>query len=122
MTTVQEQLIEAFGQAAPPGMQGGLNPFVEVIRIETVTDFLLSNIYIGVFYYFTFLFVGGIFSLILGLLEATNPIPKTSERKASIKQQIKMGIISLFSLLLYTTIWLWKVDRHLPFYGYWSGR
>jgi hypothetical protein len=38
------------------------------------------------------------------------------------KLQIKMGVIALFSLLLYTTLWLWKVDRHLPFYGYWAGR
>jgi Delta7-sterol 5-desaturase len=56
------------------------------------------------------------------LLEWSNPIPKSPERKASTKVQIKMGIISLFSLLLYTTIWLWRVDRHLPFYGYWAGR
>jgi hypothetical protein len=33
-----------------------------------------------------------------------------------------MGVISLFCLLLYTTVWLWKVDRHTPFYGYWAGR
>lgn len=36
--------------------------------------------------------------------------------------QIKMGIVSLFSLLLFTTVWLWKVDKHTPFYGYWAGR
>jgi len=59
MTTVQEQLIQSFSQAAPPGMQAGLNPFVEVIHIETLTDFMLTNLYIGIFYYFTFLFFGG---------------------------------------------------------------
>lgn len=57
-----------------------------------------------------------------GFLYFTNPIPKSKERVASAKLQIKMGIVSLFSLLLYTTIWLWKVDRVMPFYGYWEGR
>jgi hypothetical protein len=61
MATVQEQLIHYFKQAAPPGLQAGLNPFVEVIHIETVTDFLLTNLYIGIFYYFSFLVFGGAF-------------------------------------------------------------
>jgi len=38
------------------------------------------------------------------------------------KAQIKMGLISLFSLILYTTIWMWKFDKYTPYYGYWEGR
>ena len=38
------------------------------------------------------------------------------------KKQIKMGLISLFSLILYTTIWMWKFDKLTPYYGYWAGR
>jgi sterol desaturase/sphingolipid hydroxylase (fatty acid hydroxylase superfamily) len=33
-----------------------------------------------------------------------------------------MGLVSLFSLILYTTIWLWKFDKLTPYYGYWAGR
>ena len=96
-------------------MQPISNPFVEVLHIETWTDFLYANLYVGGFYYVLYLVAGTI-------LEYTNPIPKSPERVASMKKQIKMGLISLFSLILYTTIWMWKFDKLTPYYGYWAGR
>jgi hypothetical protein len=59
MTTIQEKIIEAFGSAAPPGMKPALNPFVEVITIESFQDFILANVYIGLFYYSLFFIAGG---------------------------------------------------------------
>lgn len=59
MTTIQEKVIEAFGSAAPPGMKPALNPFVEVITIESFQDFILANVYVGLFYYSLFFIAGG---------------------------------------------------------------
>jgi hypothetical protein len=49
---------------APPGMQPAVNPFVSVLTINSFSDFLLANLYIGAFYYLTYFLVGGIFPLI----------------------------------------------------------
>ena len=51
-----------------------------------------------------------------------NPIPRTAERLASIRKQFVMGLGALFCILIYTTIWMWKFDKKMPFYGYWAGR
>lgn len=32
------------------------------------------------------------------------------------------GVGALFCIILYTLIWLWKVDPLTPYYGYWQGR
>lgn len=58
MSTIQEKIVAAFSQVAPPGMQAASNPFVEVIRIDSWQDFLLANLYIGGFYYALYLVVG----------------------------------------------------------------
>ena len=120
--TIQEQIIQAARNVSIPGMQPISNPFVEVLHIENFTDFLYANLYVGGFYYLLYLGVGSNRVIYLAILEYTNPIPKSSERVASMKKQIKMGLISLFSLILYTTIWMWKFDKHTPYYGYWEGR
>jgi hypothetical protein len=59
MPTIQELIIEKFGAVAPPGMKAATNPFVSVMEIETFQDFILANIYIGFFYYITFIAIGG---------------------------------------------------------------
>lgn len=33
-----------------------------------------------------------------------------------------LGVSALFFVILYTVIWLWKVDPLTPYYGYWGGR
>lgn len=33
-----------------------------------------------------------------------------------------MGLGALFWVLLYTTIWMWKFDNKMPYYGYWAGK
>lgn len=38
------------------------------------------------------------------------------------KAQIMEGAGALFCIILYTLIWLWKVDPLTPYYGYWQGR
>lgn len=40
----------------------------------------------------------------------------------SIQKQFKMGLIALFCVLLYTTIWMWKFEKKMPYYGYWEGK
>ena len=30
-----------------------------------------------------------------------------------------MGISALFFVILYTALWLWKVDPYTQYYGYW---
>lgn len=59
MPTIQEQIIQKFSSVAPPGMEPALNPFVSVITIRSFSDFVLANLYVGVFYYLTYFIVGG---------------------------------------------------------------
>ncbi len=103
-------------------MKPASNAFVSVLTIETFNDFVLANVYVGIVYYLLYFVVGGKPILNIGVLEYTNPVPKSKDRVASTIVQIKMGIFSLFSLLLFTTVWLWKVDHLTPYYGYWAGR
>jgi len=59
MSTIQEIIIQKFGSVAPPGMQPATNPFVSVMEINTFQDFVLANVYVGIFYYFTYIVIGG---------------------------------------------------------------
>jgi hypothetical protein len=59
MATIQELIIQKFSSMAPPGMQAAHNPFVEVISINSLHDFLLATLYIGLFYFLIYFLVGG---------------------------------------------------------------
>ena len=59
MSTVQEQLILAFSSVSAPGMSQATNAFVSVLPIASFHDFLLANLYIGLFYFMTYFLVGG---------------------------------------------------------------
>ena len=59
MSTIQENIIQKFGSVAPPGMQPAINPFVTVMEIDTFQDFVLANVYVGIFYFFTYIVIGG---------------------------------------------------------------
>ena len=67
----------------------------------------------SLFYYFTYLATGF-------LMEFTNPIPKTKFRIQNMKLEIRRGIAALFWVLLFATIFMWKVERHTPYYGYYE--
>jgi hypothetical protein len=89
MTTIQEQIIEAFKQAGPPGMLPADNPFVSVIHIETFKDFLLSNLYIGIFYYSVFLIAGSKLSSKQLLYKPPIPSPKPHKEKHQLNFKLK---------------------------------
>jgi len=57
--TIQEQIIQAAQSLHIPGMKPISNPFVEVLHIETFTDFIYANLYVGGFYYLLYLIAGG---------------------------------------------------------------
>lgn len=115
MTTIQESIINAVKGQGLPGMPTIQNPFVSVMEINNIQDFWLANIYIAIFYYATYFIIGGI-------LEYTNPFPKNQNRINSVKREILFGISALFFVIIYTTLWMWKVDPYTPYYGYWAGR
>jgi hypothetical protein len=56
-----------------PGLKIPREFHTRVLEIDTLTDFLWANLYVGSFYYFIYLGVGT-------LLENTNPIPKSERR------------------------------------------
>jgi hypothetical protein len=62
--TIQEQIIETARGIHIPGLQPISNPFVEVLHIESFTDFLVANLYVGGFYYALYLVGGGTISTI----------------------------------------------------------
>jgi hypothetical protein len=63
MTGIHTQIIEAARSVSIPGMNPIQNPYVEVLHIETFTDFLYANLYIGLFYYALYFVVAGIIQI-----------------------------------------------------------
>lgn len=86
-----------------PGLKIPSNPNVRVLDIETFGDWVWASVYVGLFYVFKFLAFGG-------LLEITNPIPKTEYRSKMMKKQISMGLWALFFVITLTTLFFWKVE------------
>ncbi|KAL4432996.1 hypothetical protein ABPG74_005369 [Tetrahymena malaccensis] len=96
-----------------PGLKIPSNPSVRVLDIETFEDWAWASFYVGMFYVFKFLLVGGV-------LEITNPIPKTQYRTKMMKKQIYMGLWALFFVITTTTLFFWKVEKYMPYYGYYE--
>ena len=69
--------------------------------IDNFVDWLWATFYVGLFYISKFVFVGGI-------LEYTNPIPKTEYRKNETKKHFKLGLWALVYVIFATTLWMWK--------------
>ena len=38
-----------------------MNPFVSVLEINSFQDFLIANVYVGIFHYFNYIAIGGIY-------------------------------------------------------------
>jgi len=80
MSTIQEIIIQKFSSFAPPGMQAAANPFVSVLNIQTWQEFLLSNVYVGIFHYFNYLAIGGIFQLKFSIPHLSQPHSQESRK------------------------------------------
>ena len=98
-----------------PGLPPIENPFVAVLTIETSQQFWLATAYIALFYYSLYFVIGG-------LLQYNNPFPKNQLRIKNIKREIMFGISALFFVVIFFTMWHWKIDKISPFYGYWQGK
>jgi len=81
--------------------------------MDTVSDFTISTTALAFGYLFSYFFGSA-------LLELTNPAPKDAKRMANIKKEVKLGIVALLSNTFYAGLWLWLVDKHTPFFGYWE--
>jgi len=86
-----------------------------VLDMEDVSDWALNTVLLCFGYTANYLSTAAIF-------EFTNPVEKTPKRIANIKAQIKYGAMALLCITVYATLWLWRVDPHLPFDGYWETR
>ncbi|CAD8187727.1 unnamed protein product [Paramecium pentaurelia] len=96
-----------------PGLKLPPNTKTRVLIIDTFEDFLWANLYVGLFYYFSYLATGA-------ALEFTNPIPKSSFRMKNMKLEISRGVQALFWVLLSATIFMWKIEPLTPYYGYYE--
>lgn len=84
-----------------------------VLPIESLKDWVNATILVSLGYGFKFLGLGYI-------LETTNPTPKNEYRVKQMKRQIIYGLQALAVVIISTTIWLWKGDPHMPYYGYYE--
>lgn len=84
-----------------------------VLQIETVDDWAISSVWVTMAYTLTYLIAGGLF-------EYTNPTPKTPERMQSMRRQLRLGVGALVCNVVYATTWIWLIDTHTPFYGYFA--
>lgn len=62
---------------------------------------------------FVFLGVGG-------ALEYTNPAPKTEIRLKAVQKQVQLGMSALAWVIVGSTFWLYIIDPHTPYYGYYA--
>lgn len=53
-------------------------------------------------------------------MEFTNPIPKTPFRIKNIKLEVKRGIVALFWVLIFATLFMWLIEPLTPYYGYYQ--
>lgn len=113
--TIQEKIISLVKGHGIPHVTPIQNPFVSVLPISDFTQFCWAFLFVGLAYYATYFIVGS-------ALEYTNPFPKNELRRKNTKKEITLGLSALFFVILYTVIWLWKVDPITPYYGYWAGR
>jgi lathosterol oxidase len=88
---------------------------VSVLPISSFNEFCWAFLFVGLAYYATYFIFGAI-------LFYTNPFPRTEQRIKNTKKEAMLGISALFFVILYTVIWLWKIDPLTPYYGYWGGR
>jgi lathosterol oxidase len=96
-----------------PGLKIPSNLNVAVLQIENFADWVYASLYVLVFYTFKFLALGGV-------LELTNPIPKTNYRTYMMKKQIKYGVSALLIVVSFTTLFFWKGEPSMPYYGYYA--
>lgn len=83
----------------------------DVLPMTDVSDWAVKSVFVAFGYIFTFLITAGTF-------EYTNPKVKNEKRIANIKLELRYGISALLYISLYATTWLFLVDRHTPYYGY----
>ncbi|KAL0480915.1 delta7-sterol 5-desaturase [Acrasis kona] len=84
-----------------------------LLDMDTVDEFAISTSFITLGYVMLYFCVSG-------LLEYTNPTPKTPKRMKWIKKEIRLGVFALIADVTYAGLWLWLVDRHTPYYGYYN--
>lgn len=84
-----------------------------IIEIKDIKSYLFYTVLV-LFSYLSVYFIVG------SALELSNPTPKTVERINSTKKQMLMGFSALLYVVSFTTFWLWKVDPHTPYYGYYE--
>lgn len=86
---------------------------VQILPIHNFNEWAICSVFLFAGYVLQFLSVGAI-------LEYTNPIPKSAERMRSMKKQIKAGVWALFYVIVCTTGWMWLIEPHTPYFGYYG--
>ncbi|CAD8184705.1 unnamed protein product [Paramecium pentaurelia] len=84
-----------------------------VLEINSIFEYLIACIYIGLFYY-------SMYFCISQILVWSHPAPKTPERIAQTKEEMRRGFKALFYVILLTTGIIWKVQPLNPYYGYYE--
>jgi len=82
-----------------------------LLVINDASDWAVQSCFVWVMYTATYLITAAIF-------EFTNPAPKDEARKEEIRQELKLGVSAMLFNVLYATLWIWLVEPHTPYYGY----
>jgi len=106
-------LVVLYLQLSPAAAEQVKSIATTLLPISGVSDWLLKTVLVTLGYVLTYL-------LFAGVLEYTNPAPKTEKRKEGIKKELRLGLVALVANVTYATVWLWLVDPLLPYYGYYE--
>eukprot|EP00160_Parvularia_atlantis_P009898 Unigene1956_Nuclearia_a/m.6089 Unigene1956_Nuclearia_a/g.6089 ORF Unigene1956_Nuclearia_a/g.6089 Unigene1956_Nuclearia_a/m.6089 type:complete len:311 (-) Unigene1956_Nuclearia_a:212-1144(-) len=84
---------------------------VTLLDMESPSEYAIATALLFVAYLAQYL-------LFSGLFEATHPAPKTERRVKEIKKEIQLGVGVTLINIVFATTWMYFVDPHLPYYGY----
>ena len=93
----------------------GISPASRILDINNFTEWVLYTLLV------LFGYVSNYF-ITASIVEYINPAPKTTARVEAAKLQMRMGLVSLISVVSFSTFWIWKIEPLTPYYEYYLKR
>jgi len=83
----------------------------DLLELNSLSDWAIQTTLLTIAYSFSYLGTASV-------IEYTNPAPKDPQRIKAIKREIRLGILAMIINIGTATTWMWLIDPHTPYYGY----
>lgn len=89
------------------------NPNVALLEFHGVSDWFVKSLFVTIAYL-------GMYVGPAALFELTNPKIKSEKRRESIMRELNLGISAMVVNVVFAISFLWLVDPHLPYFGWYA--